>query len=250
MHLEIYRSLLVEASQLRSIRIDADGRFTLKPLSRSDGCSLEVEVDPAFLGADHDCRRFEATTFVMPVPLPAQVVSPLIDPARWSEFSDIEVSAVNKHASKPSGAWSGTIEEKLRWRMLGLDIDYHNRLEIDFDVLADGAAVDFALDESFSGGLDFEEGFFRVEEISSAGLTGLVSRKALRYSSSSDWCRLSVPTLEKILLVWLTAVTAEYAFRMVAGRQDITTDQAAGLALEQLRETRHLFDVAISSAPR
>lgn len=245
MSMEAYRSLLLQTSQLRSISIDASGHFTLRPIPHSDGHTLEIDVAEALLGSS-DCRLFEAITPQIPVLLPTYVASPLIDPTRWGEFSDIETSNAIKHRTGCLGTWSGTIEEKLRWKMLGAVIEYRNRLKISFDIVATGASVDFSLDESFSGGLEFEEGYFRLDEISAVGVTGLVSKKALRYAPPSDWCRLPMAVLEKILLVWLTAASAEYALRMITAYGGAPLGSAVKLAWELLQDARNLFDTTIS----
>lgn len=246
MSMEAYRSLLRETSSRRSISIDASGNFSVRPRPQPDTYALEVDVDEALLGATSDCRRFEATTPQIPVPLPVQVVAPLIDPTRWGEFSDIKTSNADKKVEKPSGGWSGTIEERFQFKFLGLVIDYHNLLKIDFDVVASGATVDFALDKSYSGGLDYEKGYFRVDEIIPGAVSVLSSKKALSYAPPSGWCRLPVWMLEKILLVWLTAATAEYALKVVEASAGSPPATSVDLALAQLQQSRRLFDSAIA----
>ena len=88
MSMEAYQDLLQQTSRLRSISIDADGDFYLRATALEGMSQLEVKVDPKILSPVALSDNFEATTPLIPVPLSMAVVTPLIDPVRWGDFSD------------------------------------------------------------------------------------------------------------------------------------------------------------------
>ncbi|NML45067.1 hypothetical protein HHL11_15015 [Ramlibacter sp. G-1-2-2] len=217
MTIQALQSQLLQQSQLRSISIAADGKLSVAPLATSSFHSLEVSAHPAVLGGSSDCQPFQATTRQVEIPCAAEQVATLIDPVRWGDFSEIQTSNCVKSVTRPDGGWQGTIEERLAWKLFDKTIVYQNLLNIDFAIAA-GASVDFTLKQCLAGGLNMDSGYLRLVELS-PNSCALVCQKQLSYAPPSDWCLLPTFVLDGILDVWLNAITASYAHRMLAATQ-------------------------------
>jgi hypothetical protein len=214
MSTQALRAQLQQHALLRSVSIDANGNISVAPIAAGAGHQLEVSADPSVLGGASDCSAFQATTRQVEIPRAAEEVAALIDPVRWHDFSEIVTTNAQKAVVRPNGGWQGTIQEELQWKLFGKVITYQNVLNIDFTI-ANGASVDFTLNNCLVGGLNMDSGYLRLVELSPSSC-GLVCQKAICYAPPSDWCLLPNWMLSGILDIWLNAITAGYAHRMLA----------------------------------
>lgn len=204
------------ADPLSGIRIAVDARqgFHVTPAGLP---VCTVELDPSLRTATPaGCAQPISAKVAVPCLLSAADLAPDIDPTLWGTYCSIQTLDAQQTGPCSTGAsgWSGTIQEILNYKILGVTVKYVNVLNIDFCHGTGGGQVVFSLNKALEGGLTLDSGFLSATPAPFG--SWLTCEKQINYAPGSAWCYFPNQVLSSLLYVFLVKVLTEYSLNVSA----------------------------------
>lgn len=223
------------ADSLAGIRIviDAEQRFHVTPAGLP---ICTVELDPSLrMATAAGCEKPFSAKVAAPCLLSAGELAPKIDPVLWGSFCSIQTQDQKQTGpcSTGQGGWSGTIQEILNYKILGMTVKYVNVLNMDFCYGGNGGNVTFSLNKALEGGLIMDQGFLSATPGKLFG-SWLTCEKQINYAPDSPWCYFPNQVLSSLLHVFLVKILTEYSLRVSAAA--ISPPEAQDWFAAQLRQ--------------
>lgn len=226
-------SAQVAALESAVLEVDEHGELTVRP---GNG-GVRVSVAPELWGEASSCDEpVTGTSLRVPVLVHMKTLAPLLDPARWSEFTTLQMSNQRVAGGCTSGlsGWSGTIDETLQLDVFGQKQTMVNRLSIDFCYSDAASNVEFGLDESISGGITVDHGYVRAEPAGLLDLPEMFTQKTVNWAPGSPPCKLPREINRLILSAGLTLGVVGYSLKvLLAVHRAGANDADAALHLER-----------------
>jgi len=219
-----------------SMVVDEHGELTVEP--RTEGPS-QLTISPGLRLSEPSCGvPTLGRSKHVPVLVGFQELSPLVNPALWTQFTSLVMTDQVITGSCPLGmtGWTGTIVETMTLELFGVKNVVRNRLNIEFCEEPRCSRAKFSLNQCFEGGITFDSGY--VEATPTAlGLGELYAEKALDWAPGSMPCFFPHAVNELILSTALTLGVIEYSVKvteLIAERGAHTLRRELGQRLGEL----------------